>query len=71
MRKISIGVEDNITQKFAQLEAIVDLFAVALDPSNSAVFKKNTLYDSIWLVEDLIVEIRYLFKESIKSEAEC
>lgn len=55
-------IEDQLKSKISQLEGIIDLLAVALHPSNSNenVFKKDTLHDSVWLIEDLVIEIKDL-----------
>lgn len=57
---------DTIKCKLFQLEALADLLVVGLDCRNTAVFMTGTLHNSVWLMQEIIQEIKLLFMEKHK-----
>jgi len=66
-KQITISVEtiDKLTIKIDQLDGLIDLLSVAVDPQNTAVFKSNTLNNITWVMQDVIDEIKDIFVKQI------
>lgn len=62
---LSVDTIDELTLKIHQLDGLIDLLSVAVDPKNTAVFKQDTLNNITWVMQDLIDKIKDIFVKQI------